>query len=294
MIFDIRRTSLNDGPGIRTTVFLKGCNLNCVWCHNPEGINKNMDFMYDEQKCIICMKCEEVCKREVHKFIDGKHLVDRNKCNACGKCIEVCPTKSVEICRETVSVEEVLEIVKRDKVFYDVSDGGITISGGEPLTQKEFTFGLLYGAKSLGINTILDTNGCWNWDDVEKMLPYIDGFRYDLKIMDCTTHKLYTGVSNNLILENLKKLSDIEKEIIVVIPLIKEINSLVDNIELTALFLKSLSRVPKVQILPYHSLYTSKLNKLEKNYRLFSAPKDKDIEKVKEILKSQRIEIYNN
>jgi len=292
VIFDIGRMSLNEGPGIRTAVFLKGCNMNCEWCHNPESISENVEFMYNAQKCIKCKMCEEVCEREVHRFIDSEHLVDRNKCNVCGKCIELCPTKAVEICGKTVSVGEVLEIVIRDETFYNTSNGGITISGGEPLVQKEFTLGLLYGAKSLGINTILDTNGYWNWNDVEKMLPYIDSFRYDLKIMNCNTHKLYTGVSNKLILKNLKKLSEIEKDIVIIIPLIKEINNSDENIKSTVLFLKSLSKIPKVQILPYHSLYTSKSKKLGKSYRLFST--QVDLEKVKGILTSEGIEIYYN
>lgn len=292
VIFDIGRMSLNEGPGIRTAVFLKGCNMNCKWCHNPESISKNVEFMYNAQKCIKCKMCEEVCEREVHRFIDSEHLVDRNKCNVCGKCIELCPTKAVEICGKTVSVGEVLEIVIRDETFYNTSNGGITISGGEPLVQKEFTLGLLYGAKSLGINTILDTNGYWNWNYVEKMLPYIDSFRYDLKIMNCNTHKLYTGVSNKLILKNLKKLSEIEKDIVIIIPLIKEINNSDENIKSTVLFLKSLSKIPKVQILPYHSLYTSKSKKLGKSYRLFST--QVVLEKVKGILTSEGIEIYDN
>jgi len=286
IIFDITRMSLYDGPGIRTTVFLKGCNLECKWCHNPESISGDKELMYDEKKCLKCRRCEEVCKREVHRFIDTEHLVDRNKCNFCGKCIDVCPTKAVEICGKTVTVGKVLEIIMRDKMFYDVSNGGITISGGEPLVQKEFTFSLLYGAKSLGINTILDTNGYWDWKDIEKMLPYIDSFRYDLKIMDNNMHKLYTGVSNKVILENLKKLSKIEKDIIIVIPLIEKINDSDDNIKSLISFIRTLTKVPKVQILPYHSIYTSKMKKLGKNNRLFSTPKDEVIEKVKEMLVS--------
>ena len=294
IVFDIKRMSLNDGPGIRTTVFLKGCNMDCKWCHNPESINKKLELMYDAKKCIKCRKCEEVCDREVHRFVNSEHLVYRNKCNACGKCTELCPTKAVEICGKTVSVKEVLEIVIKDKIFYDVSNGGMTISGGEPLVQKEFTLGLLCGAKSLGINTIVDTNGYWDWKDVEKMLPYIDSFRYDLKIMNCSTHKLYTGVNNKLILENLKKLSEFNKDIVVVIPLIKEISNTVENIKSTVLFLKTLSKVPKVQILPYHSLYISKSKKLGKNYRKFLTPKKQNIKKVKGILRSEGIEIYND
>lgn len=294
IVFDIKRMSLNDGPGIRTTVFLKGCNMDCKWCHNPESKNKNLELMYDAKKCIKCRKCEKVCDREVHRFVNSEHLVYRNKCNACGKCTELCPTKAVEICGKTVSVKEVLEIVIKDKIFYDVSNGGMTISGGEPLVQKEFTLGLLCGAKSLGINTIVDTNGYWDWKDVEKMLPCIDSFRYDLKIMNCSTHKLYTGVNNKLILENIKKLSEFNKDIVVVIPLIKEISNTVENIKSTVLFLKTLSKVPKVQILPYHSLYISKSKKLRKNYRKFLTPEKQNIKKVKEILRSEGIEIYND
>lgn len=292
IIFDIIRMSLNDGPGIRTTVFLKGCNMKCKWCHNPESVNIVENLMYNEKKCMKCRRCEEVCKRGVHSFTDKEHLVNRNRCNACGKCIDVCPAKAVEICGKKVTVKEVLEIVARDKVFYDVSNGGITISGGEPLVQKEFTFYLLCGVKSLGINTILDTNGNWDWEDIEKMLPYIDSFQYDLKIMDDSIHKLYTGVSNKVILKNLEKLCKIGKDIVVVVPLIEKINDSDDNIKSLISFLKTLPKIPKVHILPYHSLYTSKMKKLGRSYKLFSTPKVKAIERIKDMLVLTGIDLY--
>ena len=292
IIFDISRMALNDGPGIRTTVFLKGCNMNCKWCHNPESISQDLELLYSDHKCIKCRKCEKVCTGEVHGFIDAEHSVDRNKCNACGKCIDVCPTRAVEISGEKVTVKEVLDIITRDKIFYDVSNGGLTISGGEPLAQKEFTFGLLREAKALGINTILDTNGYWNWKDMEKMLPCIYSFRYDLKIMDCNMHKFYTGVSNKVILGNLEKLSKIEKDVVIVIPLIEKINDTDENIKLFISFIRTLHKVPKVQILPYHSLYISKSRKLGGSDRLFSTSEDEDIKRVKGILMSEGIDLH--
>jgi pyruvate formate lyase activating enzyme len=292
IIFDIKRMSLHDGPGIRTTVFLKGCNMKCQWCHNPESLSKNPELMFNLEKCINCRQCERICQRNVHIFFDSRHMIDREKCDICGKCAEICPIKAIEVCGKTVSVKEVMEIVKRDKIFYDVSGGGVTISGGEPLVQKDFTYGLLYEAKSSGINTIVDTNGKWKWKDIIAMLPFIDGFRYDLKMMDSKLHNLYTGVDNRLILENLKKLAENEKQITIAIPLIKDINDSEDNIKSTILFLKTLKKIPKVQILPYHSLYKSKSEKLGKSYTKFAAPAN--IEKIKTAFKEEGINIYDN
>jgi pyruvate formate lyase activating enzyme len=266
--------------------------MDCKWCHNPESITKNVKLLYDDKKCIRCGKCAAVCERGVHRFTGTEHLVERNSCNACGKCVDICPTKAVEICGRRVSVKDVLEIVIRDKIFYDVSNGGMTISGGEPLVQKEFTFGLLWGAKSSGIHTILDTNGYWNWKDIEKMLPYIDRFHYDLKIMDDNTHKRYTGVSHSVIVENLKKLSRVGKDVVVAIPLIKGINDSDGNIKAFISFMKALPKAPKVHILPYHSLYISKTRKLGRRCELFSTPSEAVIERVKTMLLSEGIDLY--
>jgi len=293
-IFDIKRMTLNDGPGIRTTIFLKGCNMNCKWCHNPESINSNMEIMFDPNKCIGCKTCENICHREVHKFIGSKHIIDRDKCNICRKCIEFCPTKAIEIIGSKVSVKYVVEIVNRDKTFYDSSNGGVTISGGEPLMQKEFTFGLLYEAKNLEINTVLDTNGYWKWSDIKDMLPYIDIFRYDLKIMDNVQHKVYTNKYNKIVLENLVKLSTMDKNIVIVIPFIRGINDSNKNIDSMIMFLRSLPNIPKIKLIPYHTLYSSKLKKLNKEYELFPMSKQNDIERIKNIFSSKGIEVCSN
>lgn len=157
IVFDIKKMALHDGHGIRNTIFLKGCNMNCKWCHNPESINKNTELMFNPQKCIKCKSCETVCEKGVHRFKDTEHIVDREKCITCGRCAEACPTKAIEVCGKRVTVSEILDTIVRDKIFYDVSKGGITISGGEPLVQNIFTFDLLREVKFLGINTALDT-----------------------------------------------------------------------------------------------------------------------------------------
>ena len=163
----------------------------------------------------------------------------------------------------------------------------MTVSGGEPLVQKNFTSALVREAKSSGINVILDTNGYWNWEDIEGLLPYVDGLRYDIKIMDCSTHEFYTGVGNEIILDNLKRLSRSEKDVVVVVPLINKINDANESIELLISFIKTLHRLPKVQILPYHHLYASKSNKLGRSDMLFSAPNDEDVIRIKAMLRSE-------
>lgn len=291
VIFDIKRMAIHDGPGIRTTVFLKGCNMSCKWCHNPESINKRPELMFNPSKCIECRICEEMCKRGVHEFDHGQHILHREKCIVCGDCTSACSSKALQICGEETTVEKVIDIIMRDKIFYDDSRGGITISGGEPLCQVNFTSALLQAVKSSGINTILDTNGNWDWKEIEDLLPCIDSFRYDLKHMDSFRHKEFTGVSNDRILENLIRLSENNQKVVIVLPLISGINDSDKNITSTIKFIKELPTPPPINILPYHDFYLSKSKQLDKKYRKFRNSSQARIEKIKNRFQVEGIKV---
>ena len=294
IIFDIKRTAIYDGPGIRTTIFLKGCDLSCKWCHNPEGIKKTPELMYNSNKCLYCKECEKVCEYNVHKFLPD-HVLNRENCVLCGKCVEVCPTKAIQICGEETSVKKVLDIIVRDKMFYDNSGGGITISGGEPLCQSNFTFGLLKAAKMRDINTFIETNGNWDWKIMKKLLPLIDGFYYDLKHMNSEEHLKLTGSGNHRILENLTNLYENitnKQEIIISLPLLSNINDSDENINSIIKFVKSLRIIPKILILPYNDFYISKLKQLGKKYIYdFRSPSQRRISEIKSKFYKEGIKI---
>ncbi|MFW5890879.1 MAG: glycyl-radical enzyme activating protein, partial [bacterium] len=256
LIYDVKKFSIHDGPGIRTTVFLKGCTLNCIWCHNPESIDGRKEFLHNEDNCVLCGECVKVCPEDALK-IKGKKLVfDRVKCAFCGECELACVYRAREIVGEDYTIPEILREIEKDKIIYEESGGGVTISGGEPLDQIDFVEELLMKLKEKKIHTSLDTSGYSKWRNVEKVAPYVDLFLYDFKIFDEERHKKFAGTSNTLILKNLKKLDKIHNNINIRIPLIVEIKEDINtddrNIKNTINFLKD-TNIKKISLLPYHN-----------------------------------------
>ncbi len=255
IIFDIMKYSIHDGPGIRTTVFFKGCPLNCWWCHNPESQSKKAEIMLWDSKCINCRDCEKVCPN---------NLLSRATCTMCGKCIDVCSTGSRELVGKSVSVQEVLGEIEKDMMFYEESGGGVTFSGGEPLIQPDFLGELLYHCKQKEIHTCLDTTGFVKTKTLLEISPKVDLFLYDLKIMDDEKHRKYTGVPNEIIKENLIELSKIHENINIRFPLIPGINDDKENILAMGEFINSLRCIKRLNILPYHSIGNDKYIRLQK------------------------------
>jgi len=198
-VTEIQRFCMHDGPGVRTTVFLKGCPLRCAWCHNPETQNKNSEMLLYNSKCIGCGSCIDSCKNNLHR-IEKQHIIDRERCSLCGKCVEACPACALEICGKDMSIEEILSVVEKDRAFYGAF-GGITLSGGEPFMQREKTVALLAACKARGLSTAVETCGYADTDILLSALPYVDLFLWDIKDTDNQRHKQYTGVYNDVILK---------------------------------------------------------------------------------------------
>ena len=267
LIFDIKRYSINDGPGIRVTVFFKGCNLNCAWCHNPESISHKVQKLYSENRCIGCSTCVENCPEHACFLTPNGIVTDPHKCTVCGKCAEVCPTTASEISGRIETTENILKIIRKETVFMDSSEGGVTFSGGEPLLQPKFLFELLDECGRKGIHRAVDTAGLVKTELIMEAAEKTDLFLYDLKMMDSGLHKKWTGVDNEIILKNLKALSEKGSEINIRIPLIAGVNDDEKNIEETAAFVKSLAGRPKrINILPYHNIAQQKYKKLGKDF----------------------------
>ena len=268
-IFDIVRGSYVDGPGIRTTVFFKGCNLKCKWCHNPESQSPRKQVLFYKDKCTGCGKCKVVCP---HNF---------NECDFCGKCALLCPNNAREICGKEYTVEEVLTEILKDKDYYGKT-GGVTFSGGECMLQIDFLLEILKQCKQNGIHTAVDTAGNVPWDNFQKIIPYVDLFLYDVKCVSDNLHKEYVGGTNRLILENLQKLSEEQTEIIIRIPVILEVNGNACEMQKIALFLKDL-KVKKVELLSYHAMGEHKYHALEMDARTFAVPTKESISELKKL-----------
>lgn len=267
-IFNIQRFSLHDGPGIRTTVFLKGCPLDCAWCHNPESKKAVPQLAFSLTHCIGCRRCAAVCENNAHVFEENDRRVRFDACAACGKCIEVCPTGAVEIFGRRETAENIWQEAARDIPFYETSGGGLTVSGGEPAMQAKFTAEILRLAKAGGVHTAIETAGHAPWSAYEAMLPHLDMVLFDIKQMNTALHKAYTGQDNFLIHENLTRLckADQKAEIVVRTPVIPGYNDDAANFEQLAEFLLGMERIPRVEILPYNPLAGSKHPRLGMKY----------------------------
>lgn len=254
-LMDVKRMAVHDGPGLRTTLFLKGCPLRCVWCHNPEGQSRQAQIAWFAEKCVGCNACVRVCPQH-----GARDMSERDKCNACGACVAVCPVGARKRYGWEVTIDEALQIALEDRPFYGTK-GGVTLSGGEPLMQAEFALELLRRIKAEGVTTALDTCGHVPWSVYEKSLSVCDTYLYDLKHMDSAMHRKGTGQGNELILSNLEKLSVAGAHIQIRIPLIPEFNDSEKNITEAGKFLKRI-QPDCVKLLPYHQLARTKYSAL--------------------------------
>lgn len=263
LIFDIKRYSINDGPGIRVTIFFKGCPLNCLWCHNPESISPDMQKLFTASKCIGCGECCRVCPVQACQLTPQGVLTDEALCTLCGKCAEVCPTLATEMSGQYRSVAELVGIIEKERPFFDQSGGGVTLSGGEPLLYPEFLIKLLDTCGSKHIHRAIDTSGHVKTDNLLEVAGHADLFLYDLKMMDPVRHKEFTGVDNGLILQNLKTLAASGAAIQIRIPLIGGVNDSESDVRTAAGFVAGLAGAKKdVNLLPFHDVARGKDMKL--------------------------------
>ena len=283
-IFDIKHFAVHDGPGIRTTVFLKGCGLKCIWCHNPESISPKKQLGFLEHKCVSCGSCVKVCPTGA-QYLDaeGIHRYDRQKCTQCGLCVEACYASALTLYGKYMEAEAVVEDLLKDRDFYDCSGGGITLSGGECLLQPDFCAEILKAMQAEGIHTAVDTCGFVNKAAFDKVMPYTDLFLYDCKAMDPVVHKQCTGQTNEVILENLKYLDGCGKKIEIRIPYVPEFNA--DQITGIAGFLKELQNITGVRVLPYHNYAATKYKSLDMENTLPDRlPEDGEVEAARKVL----------
>jgi pyruvate formate lyase activating enzyme len=297
MVFDIKKYSINDGPGIRTTVFLSGCPLKCQWCHNPESQSLTPELLYRAGRCLGCGECIVTCPEEAIAFVSelgGKKIfTNREKCTRCQTCIATCYSGAREFSGKEVTVDEVMSQVVRETPFYDESGGGVTFSGGEPLMQPGFLSALLKACRAQEIRTCVDTSGFANWNVFDQIRGDVDLFLYDLKHMDSEKHREVTGVPNEPILENLRRLSGLGHKVVARLPLIPGINDDEANLVESGKFLASLPQLESVELMGYHDLAQAKYEALGMEYKLvgLKGPEEEEMRNAAEVLRSYGLNV---
>jgi pyruvate formate lyase activating enzyme len=266
VISDIQHFSIHDGPGIRTTVFLKGCNLRCFWCHNPETLSPRPALQLFLDRCIGCGACFERCPQGAHLLAEEQRIFVRERCIACGTCVDTCYAQALVLVGEVKTAQEVVEVVLRDRAFYETSGGGVTLSGGEPLLQPDFAHAILARCHAEGVHTAIETAAHVPWDRIARRLPVTDLVMLDIKLMDTEAHRAHTGVPNDRILENARRLGQQDVPLIVRTPVIPGVNDNTAAIGAIAAFVARLPNLRHYELLPFHSMAQSKYASLELDY----------------------------
>lgn len=291
LIFNIQRFSVNDGPGLRTIIFLKGCPLRCLWCSNPESQHQYEELMFNNKNCIGCHNCENVCEYDAIKF-DDIYRIDKLRCINCNKCIDVCYANALVNVGENKTVGEVLEIIKKDSVQFRRSGGGVTLSGGEPLMQPKFSKELLKACKESLINTAIETTAFAESSAINEVFPWVDLALIDIKNINDEKHKKYVGQSNKKILKNIKLIDSLCKNIIIRVPIIPNFNCDEESIREIARFSKSLNNLVEIHILPYHKLGVNKYECLGRDYKMqgdITTPNKETMEKLKNVIEKEGV-----
>lgn len=268
-IFNIQKFSTHDGDGVRTTIFFKGCPLRCMWCHNPESQHYYKELIFHQHKCTACGRCVAKCKQGANSIVDGKIVFDRSKCTACGVCTDWCITEARELAGKEYTVDALVKEAMKDKIFYEQSGGGVTLSGGEVMASQHMDYveEVCRKLHENGVSVFIDTSGYTDYENLKRVLPYVDVFLYDIKVMDPKDHKKFIGVDNSLILENLKKLSDEGAGLYIRLPIIQQVNATDEHIESVIHFLKENNiHARQVNLLPYHDIGKGKYASLDMEY----------------------------